>query len=75
MPLGRIEDINSHFSAGLHRANTTYNSDMTVHVLNATVSSRDQKFGLDQLLDRQDDTILDADTNGGSTEKEVLPLC
>lgn len=44
----------------------TYDSDVTVDILDTTVGAGDEELGLDQLLDRQDDTILDANTNGSS---------
>jgi hypothetical protein len=48
----------------------TYNSDVTVDVLDTAVGARDKELGLDQLLDSQNDTILDANTNGGSIFSE-----
>jgi hypothetical protein len=39
---------------------------VTVDILDTTVGAGDEELGLDQLLDRQDDTILDANTNGSS---------
>lgn len=50
----------------------TYDSNMTIHVLDAAVGSRDQKLGLDQLLDSQNDAIIDSETNGGAVKKRNM---
>lgn len=39
---------------------------MTVDILDTAVGAGDEELGLNQLLDSQDDTILDANTNGSS---------
>lgn len=48
------------------RRKRTYDSDVTVDILDTAVSAGDEELGLNQLLDSQDDTILDANANGSS---------
>lgn len=47
-------------------ARSPYNSNVAIHVLDPAVGAGDEQFGLDQLFDRKDHTILDTDTDRGS---------